>query len=192
MSLEEGIYQAFKESMGEDNDNVKTKLAPKLADAIKKFMLEQEYTMTKAKIVTDIEEIKTVTSFEADVKESTLMGPYSPIIELFKSFIGMLESLNDKLEKGISVSIPGINPVIDTVNLLEEQIMNQIKEVAGGGVTIRPLDLRKDGRGQGGTLTANGYTYMGDDPRYGKSEFNDEFGDNTIELLQTSEGESKE
>jgi hypothetical protein len=180
--------------MGEDNDNVKTKLAPKLADAIKNFMLEQEHTITKAQLVSDLEEIKTATSFEADVKESTLMGPYSPIIELFKSFIGMLEPLNDKLKdfSGGVVTIPGIDPVIATVNLLEEQIMNQVKEVAGGGVTIRPLDLRKDGKGQGGTLTATGYTYVGDDPRYGKSEFNDVFGDNTIELLQTSEGESKE
>ena len=59
----------------EKNENIEV-LSEELAEAVKDFLLKQEFRVVKMTSDMDVEQIRTTADIKADVAPETLMGPY--------------------------------------------------------------------------------------------------------------------
>ena len=133
-NLKEDLVNAInKNASGKSNIN---EYADDLSNAIKNFVIRQEFRVVKLESDIDVEHIRTTDNLSVDVKPDTLLGPYSPLISLLKKLAG---------------SIPGLEYVFDS---LEQRIRSAVNRVSGDGATLPKLDL-KDG-GTGGELDVRG------------------------------------
>ena len=141
MSLTKDIYNAFEKSMsgageltGQQRANVES-LSKDLSAAIVKFLVSQEFRITKIKSKLDVESIETSGNIPATVKPETTMGQYKPLLDA----MGL---------------IPGVNAVVDQVmGLLQKNPV--VKKVGKDGVEVPALNLKKN-FGDGGTLSVKG------------------------------------
>jgi hypothetical protein len=141
MGLKDDIYDVFQKAMspgkplfGKQKSNVDT-LSQGLTDAIVKFLVKQEFRITKLKSDLDVESIKTSGDIPATVKPDTTLGQYKPLVDA----LGM---------------IPGASAVTDKIfGALEKNPI--VKKVGENGVKVPRLNLNKN-FGDGGTLTVKG------------------------------------
>ena len=153
MGLKDDIYDIFEKTMspdrplfGKQKANVNA-LAQGLSDAIVKFLVKQEFRITKLKSDLDVESIKTSGDIPATVKPDTTLGQYKPLVDA----IGM---------------IPGASAVTDKIfGALEKNPI--VKKVGEDGVKVPKLNLNKN-FGDGGSLTVKG-TGVVDEPSNTKS-----------------------
>ena len=133
-NLKEDLVKAInKNASGKSNID---EYADDLSDAIKNFIIRQEFRVVKLESDIDVEHIRTTDNLSIDVKPDTLFGPYSPLIALLKKLAGY---------------VPGGEFVFDS---LEQRIKSAVRRVSGDGATLSKLDL-KDG-GMGGELNVKG------------------------------------
>jgi len=146
MGLKDNIKTAIETAMGGELNAQQSKVIDKLSEGIKdaviEFLTEQTFTITEMKASVEVEDIKTPSSLEGDVKETTLFGPYAPVIDMIKKIASLA---------------PGGSGLVGE---LESKIKSAIKPVASGGSSLPALDLAKTG-GQGGVLQSTGHAYIG-------------------------------
>ena len=157
MSLRKRIEDAFVEALGVDPENKGNipKLADNLTEAIVEFLQKQTFTITELESILRVEEIKTTGTLPADV----------------------LSKVQVKT-KGITGSPNAYGAI--TVGT-GEGTGNVDRRAGKDGVKIPKLDLKMSG-GQGGSMTAVGHSYIGNNP-VDSRERNNQHGDNKVKLL---------
>tara|TARA_A100001391_G_scaffold205202_1_gene204104 strand:- start:2411 stop:2956 length:546 start_codon:yes stop_codon:yes gene_type:complete len=155
----ESLKQHFKDSMlagllpedlkDEDRDpkvvvRIET-MAEQLAEGIIEFLIAQDFKLIKGKLVVDLETFTTTKGQTTQVKQQTLLGPYSPIL----TFLEKIASLGSVL--------PPLKPLQKSVDQVNKSIKTATKLAAVDGATSDPFDLSKK---QGG-LKSKGYVHVG-------------------------------
>ena len=144
MSLKKNIENAFLKTIGYDDiEDVDSRKSMKqkaetfgsdVSDAIVEFLQAQEFTITKMKAIVALDDIKTTGKLSADIK-STVQSTIQPLTVS----VGTTPAV-----------IPTPAPIPVPVNPITTK----------GGVDIPKLNLSRRG-GQGGSMSAVGYAYIG-------------------------------
>lgn len=159
MSLKSNIEDAFIKALGTDPDDRGNipKLAEELTEAIVDFLQEQTFTITELESILRVEEIKTTGTLSADVLTD-------------------VEVKTDKIKSPSPTSYGGV------MNGQGQGTGNVTRRSGKEGVKIPKLDLRLSS-GQGGSMTAIGHAYVGNNP-VDSRERNNQHGDNKVKLLK--------
>jgi hypothetical protein len=144
MSLKKNIENAFLKTIDYDSvDDTESKKIMKkkaetfgsdISNAIVNFLQVQEFTITEMKAIVSLDEIKTTGKLSADIKSSVQSTIQPGTVTIGAG----------------AAAIPTPAPIPVSVNPV----------TAKGGVDIPKLKLNKRG-GQGGSMSAVGYAYVG-------------------------------
>ena len=131
-----------------------------MALAFTEWIKRQKFRINDFTAFVEIDKIKTTGDIQADVKETTILGQYAPIIDV-------LETLGKGL-KSMEALVAPAGPLGDAVLKPIKQMKQVAKVISKDGATLPALDMKKEG-GQGGTLIATGHAYIGE-PAEGKPD----------------------
>ena len=168
MSLKKNIENAFLKTIGyddiEDRES-KSQMKKKaqtfgsdVSNAIVDFLQAQEFTITKMKAIVKLDELSTTGPLNADIKTSVQSTIQPGTVTIGAG----------------AAAIPTPAPIPISVNPI----------TARGGVNIPKLRLDKSG-GQGGSMNAIGYAYVGRNNPISPNESNEE--KTTVQLLDVVE-----
>ncbi len=173
-----GLKSAFitaeleaQKKMGVQNPKVEEAIEVKaeiMAEAVKGWILEQEFTITEMKASLEVEEIKTSDSIDADIKPTRDLSMLMLNLMILKEIIGIVVA---PIKKIGDVEIGGIKPfafIAATIIVVETWFKTMGKTMTskippGNGadqITVKPIEYSKDG-GQGGRMTSFGHAYIG-------------------------------
>ena len=144
MSLSQELADAVAKSFGAQNtDRTKIdQLGKDMSDAIVNFITKQPFEIKEMKAVVELEKVQ-AEGLDADVKPSTLLGPYQPIFDFLK-----------KLKPALDLVTNGAYG--KSFGKLENAVKAATQISAAKGARTKDIDLKKD---EG--LESKGYTYIG-------------------------------
>ena len=159
MSLSKNIENAFLKSMGyndiEDKELKQTmkenaeNLSSDISNAIIEFLQAQEFNITKMKAIVKLDQLTTTGNLNADIK-STVQSTIPPTT--------------------VGIPTPPAGGALPNPAPIPLSIL---KSTAKGGVTIPRLKL-KSVAGQGGSMNAVGYAYVGRNNPVSPNESNED------------------
>ena len=150
MSLQIDIKEAYENNIGTSSDE----FSKDLSEAIQNFLKKQRFLVKNLRAYVQIDSIKTDGDIPVDVKETTILGQYAPIIDV-------LEKLG-KGFKSMESIVPAAGPLGDSVLKPIEQMKKIAKTISKEGATQKKLDFDKNGA-IGGTMTGIAHAIIGPD-----------------------------
>ena len=145
MSLGKQIADAFAKSYnlqpGVDRSKI-DKLGTEISDAIVEFIVKQPFEVKELKAVVELDKLKNG-GIDADVKPSTLLGPYQPLFDFLK-----------KLKDPLDLATAGAYGKI--FSKLEKAVKSAALLSSDKGAKTKDLDMKKE-KG----LETKGYAYIG-------------------------------
>ena len=146
MSLQSNIKKAYEDNIGKED-----KFYEALSDAIQSFLKKQRFVVKNLKAYVQIDSIKTDGDIPVDIKETTILGQYAPLIDALEKIGGTINRLGSFANMG-SIGDPILKPI--------DQMKSIAKVISKEGATQKKHDLDKDGA-VGGTMTGIGHAYIG-------------------------------
>ena len=119
------------------------------------WLKRQTFRIENMTAYVEIDKIQTTGEIQADVKETTILGQYAPIIDF-------LETLGNNFKKlGQVTPLQPLAAIGDQILKPIDQMKNIAKTISKDGATLPAIDMKKEG-GHGGTLIATGHAYIGE------------------------------
>lgn len=150
MSLEQDIKNVYVDTFGSEPVDG---YAEGLSQAIIDWVQRQTFRIKGMKAYVELDQIKTTGDIQADVKESTIMGQYAPLIDIIEQIAGFVD-------KAGAVGIPGAAETAKQIRQPIDGMKKIAKTISKNGATVPALDMKREG-GQGQTLVATGHAYIG-------------------------------
>ncbi len=143
MSLESDIKKAFKDNIGKED-----KFYKDLSNAIQNFFKKQTLRVEELEAFVQIDSLKTSGDIPVDVKETTILGIYAPIIDVIEKIAGIINTLTPGTDAG--------DPILKPI----QQMKVAAKAVSKDGAVQKAWNFNKDG-GVGGSLDGRAHVKYG-------------------------------